>query len=130
MEEYGFRRLTVWQRAIELTVEVYRLAKELPAQERFGLTAQLRRAAASVPTNIADGNARTHRGDFLRFLSIARASLMEVDSILELVERLDYLPATRLSRARGLVGETRMMLSSLTQRISRSIPLHSSLSDI
>ena len=127
MEQYGFRELKVWQRSMELTLEVYRVAKEMPANERFGLTLQLRRAAASVPTNIAEGNGRAHRGDYLRFLSIARASLMEVDSILELVERLDYVPTARLQRARGLVAETRMMLSALTQAISRAIPLHASL---
>ena len=127
MRPYAFRELKVWQRSMELTLEIYRLTKDMPANERFGLAMQLRRAAASVPTNIAEGNGRAHRGDYLRFLSIARASLMEVDSILELAERLDYFCDAQLRRARALVSETRMMLSALTQSLSRTIPLHSSL---
>ena len=124
MEPYAFRKLVAWQRSMELTLEVYRLAKGMPAHERFGLTSQLRRAAASVPTNIAEGYGRTHRGDYLRFLSIARASLMEVDATLELCERLDLVPATGLRRAQALVAEVRMLLTRLTQSLSREIPLH------
>ena len=127
MDAYAFRKLLVWQRSMELTLEIYRVVKSMPANERFGLALQLRRAAASVPTNIAEGYGRTHRGDYLRFLSISRASLMEVDATLELCERLDYFSALELQRARTLVGEVRMLLTRLTQSLSRQLPLHASL---
>ena len=127
MDAYAFRKLLVWQRSMELTLEIYRVVKSMPANERFGLALQLRRAAASVPTNIAEGYGRTHRGDYLRFLSISRASLMEVDATLELCERLDYFSALELQRARTLVAEVRMLLTRLTQSLSRQLPLHASL---
>jgi len=129
MEPYAFRKLVAWQRSMELTLEVYRLAKRMPANERFGLVTQLRRAAASVPTNIAEGYGRSHRGDYLRFLSISRASLMEVDATLELCERLDLVPVPELRRAQTLVAEVRMLLTRLTQSLSREIPLHATLPD-
>ena len=127
MEAYAFRKLVVWQRSMELTLEIYRVAKGMPPNERFGLASQLRRAAASVPTNIAEGYGRTHRGDYLRFLSISRASLMEIDSTLELCERLDLVPAPGLRRAKALVSEVRMLLTRLTQSLSREIPLHATI---
>ena len=77
-----YRELEAWQVAMQLVEEVYLATKEFPGDERFGLTSQLRRAAVSVPTNIAEGYGRTHRGDYLRFLSIARGSLCEIETLL------------------------------------------------
>src|SRR4051794_13107943 len=75
-----YRQLDVWQRAIELTEEVYRLAAQFPTTERYGLTSQIQRAAVSIAANIAGGYGRTARGDYLQHLSIARGSLMEVET--------------------------------------------------
>jgi len=129
MEPYAFKGLDVWQRAMSLTLVIYRLAKQLPAPERFGLASQLRRAAALVPTNIADGSGR-ERGEFLRYLTRARASLMEVESGVELCFRLDYLEKADLAEVNELIEEVRRMLNSHMQRLSREIPLHHSLSRI
>ena len=74
-----------------LVEAIYRASADFPEQERFGLTAQLRRAAVSIPSNIAEGAARRSRPEYLRFLSIARGSLSEVDTQLQIAQRLDWL---------------------------------------
>ena len=83
-----YRQLDVWQRAIQLVETVYLLTRQFPADERYGLTSQLQRAAVSVPANIAEGWGRSHRGDYPRHLSIARGSLMEVETLLIIAEKL------------------------------------------
>lgn len=85
----SYRELSVWQRSMDLTVAVYDVAKALPADERYGLGSQLKRAAVSVPANIAEGYGRTHRGGYLRHLSIARGSLSEVETLLAIAVRVD-----------------------------------------
>ena len=82
------KNLDVWARAIDLTELVYRITSALPADERFGLVSQMRRAAVSIPSNIAEGAARGSTRDFVRFLMVARGSLSELDTQLVLVERL------------------------------------------
>ena len=84
----NFRDLKVWQLGMELVERIYRLSNTFPPEERFGLTSQLRRAAASVPANIAEGHARRTTKDYLRFLSIAVGSLAEVETFIELAVRL------------------------------------------
>jgi len=87
----SYRDLDVWKIAMELVVGIYGLTKKMPDDERFGLISQLKRAAVSIPSNIAEGYARSHRGDYLRFLSIARGSLAEVETQLILAVKLEYL---------------------------------------
>ena len=85
----SFRDLGVWCRALDLAVEVYRLTDGFPKRETYGLTAQMRNCAASVPANIAEGRGRRGDGDFLRFLHyIAAGSLAELETLLELSRRL------------------------------------------
>lgn len=91
MKSRKHRDLLVWQRAVELVADVYRLTAEFPDSERFGLAAQMRRAAVSVPSNIAEGAARLSRKEFLRFLGIARGSLSEVDTQLVVANTLGYV---------------------------------------
>lgn len=81
-----FRNLEVWTEAVELARAVYRLTVEFPPDERFGLTAQLRRAAVSVPSNIAEGSVRHSRRDFCRFLEVALGSLAEIETQLEIAQ--------------------------------------------
>ncbi len=109
----AFEELDVWQRAMDLMVEVYRLAARLPDYERNGLADQLRRASASVPANIAEGNARSHRREYLHYLSIARGSLAEVVSHLESTRRLGFLTPTDLSAASDFAIRVRQMLDRL-----------------
>jgi len=82
----------VWGRAMDLVVETYRLTEAFPREEKYGLVQQLRRAAVSVPSNIAEGHGRDHLGDYLHHLSIANGSLMEVETQVLIAGRMAYLP--------------------------------------
>jgi four helix bundle protein len=109
--------LVVWQKAVALVVESYRCTTSLPADERFGLTTQIRRAATSIPANIAEGHGRFLRGDFVQFLSIARGSLMELETHFEICEKLGFVPATELTQLRVLADEISRMLSVLQRKL-------------
>ncbi len=87
----SYRDLRVWQRAMDSVVECYRLTKPFPRTELYSLTAQLQRAAVSVPANIAEGNGRNHLGDYLRHLWIANGSLVELETHLMVSHRLRYI---------------------------------------
>jgi four helix bundle protein len=87
----SYRKLDVWQRAMDLVVECYNASKKFPREERYGLTSQLQRAAVSVPANISEGQGREHRKEFLHHLSIAHGSLAELETHLQIAERLNYL---------------------------------------
>ena len=82
--------LEVWRDAMDLVEAVYRMTSSFPDSERFGLTSQMRRAAVSVPSNIAEGAARRSRADYLRFLGIARGSLSELDTQIQIADRLGF----------------------------------------
>ena len=114
-----FRDLDVWQCSLDLVEEVHRLTKRLPIEERFGLSSQLRRAAVSVCTNIAEGYGRDSRAEFRRFLRISRGSVTEVLAILVLVQRLHYVEPDDLVRALSLTDRIRAMLTRLTRVLGR-----------
>ncbi|HET9635507.1 MAG TPA: four helix bundle protein [Gemmatimonadaceae bacterium] len=95
----NYRNLRVWERAMSLALDVYRITEAFPTSERFGLSVQLRRAAVSVPSNIAEGHSRTNRGEYKNFLSIARGSLAELEVQLTLAERLGYVESPMLREA-------------------------------
>jgi four helix bundle protein len=92
--EKTFRDLVVWQKAVALARMVYTETLRLPPEERFGLTSQMRRAAVSIASNIAEGNARESRKDYLRMLMLARGSLAELETQLVIAQQLKYLEAT------------------------------------
>jgi four helix bundle protein len=110
--------LEVWRLAMDLAVEVHRLSAKLPAQERRSLSDQVRRSASSVPANIAEGNARRHRREYLHFLSIAQGSMAELRSHLELARRLGHLKAAELRLALHYHDRVGRMLTKLVQSIS------------
>ena len=112
-----FRELRVWQMAMDLVVEIYRVTARFPAEERFGLTSQLRLAAASVPANIAEGNARSTRKDYASFVSIATGSLAETETFLLLAVRLGYLSKAEATPMMSLVTQVGRMLRSLRARL-------------
>ena len=112
-----YKDLIVWQSAMDLTTQVYRLTKTLPKEELYGLTNQLRRAAVSIPSNIAEGNARTSKSDYARFLSIARGSCAEVETQLLICVRLDYFVEEDISDALKLCDETGRMLTSIIKKL-------------
>jgi len=86
-----YTELVVWQKAMQLAKDVYRLSQQFPGEEKFGLTAQLRRAAISVPSNIAEGQGRMSKGEFKQFLGHARGSLYELETQMHLANSFGYL---------------------------------------
>ena len=94
----GFRGLRVWQDAMDLAVLIYRVTSIFPKHETYGLMSQMRRASTSIPANLAEGNARRGRGEYLHFVSIARGSLAELDTYLELCVRLETFHRARSPR--------------------------------
>lgn len=115
------RDLVVWQLGMELVERVYEIARALPDTERYGLVSQMTRAAVSVPANIAEGHARGSRKDYARFISIARGSLMEVETYLMLIPRLGFQPESALQPVLDLLTRVAQMLTSLHNRL-RSDP--------
>ena len=110
-----FEDLQAWQKSYELVLAIYRFTALFPVEERFGLTQQLRRAAVSVPSNIAEGWGRQSRPDFLRFLQIARGSVYEVRTQLKLSIDLGY--ATQIESPLGLVGDVDRLLNALIRSL-------------
>ena len=105
-----FRQLKVWQKAHQVVLEVYQHSKEFPSEERFGLTAHVRKSATSVPSNIAEGCGRDSAKELARFLSIAAGSASELDYQLLLAHHLSYLAGDDHRALAGQVGEVRRML--------------------
>ena len=111
-----YKDLLVWQKAIALVTQVYVVTRTFPREELYGLTSQIRRAAVSVPSNIAEGQARLSPGEFRQFLGIARGSLAELDTQLIFAENLGYIPVPcPLFEQLGEVGR---MLSGLLASLS------------
>ncbi len=114
----GPAKLDVYQRSLDLVESTYRLVEVLPDSERFGLSSQMRRAAVSIPSNIAEGYGRRHRGDYIRFLSIARGSLFELETQLVIVRRLGFVPEETAGTVLGQVEQVRRMLTRLLSSLS------------
>lgn len=108
-----YQELMVWQRAMEMTVQVYELTAAFPREEVYGLTSQLRRAAVSVASNIAEGRGRISQGEFRQFLGTAQGSNFEVQTQLEVSRRLRFGSEALLDNAMNLSIEVGKMLSSL-----------------
>ena len=113
----NYRKLRVWNTAISLVLEVYRITECFPQMEKFGLTSQLRRAAVSVASNIAEGHARTTRGEYKQFLSIARGSVVEVEVQLTLAERLGYAQSPVLASAFDHCDAISRMIANLKRAL-------------
>jgi len=111
------RDLVVWQKAMDLAVAVYRHANRFPREESYRLTSQITRAVASVPANIAEGNGRGTAREYAHFLSIAKGSLMEVETFLLLAVRLDYLTEPAVHATLALIIEISKMLTTLRAKI-------------
>ena len=116
----SYREIKVWQKAIELVVDIYACTRAFPREEVYGLAGQLRRAAVSVPSNIAEGKGRRTDKDFLLFLHHARGSVFEVETQLTVASRLGYIPETDLLRLESSAGEIARMLNGLIKAISSS----------
>jgi len=112
-----FTDLKVWQRSHNFVLEIYRLTAKFPSEERFGLVNQLRRAAASVPTNIAEGSKRQGNQDYARFLNIAEGSLAESEYLLMLSRDLRYLPREASKPLLDELTEIARMLNRLREKV-------------
>lgn len=115
-----YKDLTVWQRAIDLAAEAYRCTRTFPIDERYGITQQIRRAAVSISSNIAEGQGRYHRSEYLHHLSYARGSLQELQSLLTVAERLGYVFGTAPETVNDLCDQVGRMLAGLRQSLLKS----------
>lgn len=112
-----YRDLTAWQRAIDLVEAVYRLTRTWPDDERFGMIPQIRRAAVSIPANIAEGQGRTGTREFSHFVSVAHGSLMEVETYLVIATRLKYGTPAMLQEITNLATEVGLLVRGLLRSL-------------
>jgi four helix bundle protein len=115
----SFRDLDVWNKAMDLVVEVYALTRGFPSDERYGLTSQMRRAALSVASNIAEGNGRSYRREYAHHVSIARGSLSELMTCLEIAQRLGYISRDVFRPLAVRLEEVSRMLLMLMRALNR-----------
>lgn len=112
-----FRNLQVWQRGHELALAVYQVSARFPADERFGMTSQIRRAAVSIPTNIAEGSGRGGDTEFTRYLQIALGSASEVEYLLILAKDLSYISEAEYNSLQKRTVEIKRMLTGFIKRL-------------
>ncbi len=114
----SYRDITVWQKSMTLVFEVYRLRKNLPKEELYALSSQIRRSAVSVPSNIAEGQQRNSKKEFINFLSIAKGSNAELQTQLMICVGLNYLSEEEIDTAMQLSNEVGKMLNGLIGKLS------------
>lgn len=115
---YSHKDLIVWQKSIDLTLEVYKLTEGFPKDERYGLTSQLRRAAVSIPSNIAEGRYRSTKKDYVHFLRIALGSTAEIETQIVISKRFAWLPNERFSEVDDLLSQVGKMLCSMITKLA------------
>jgi four helix bundle protein len=115
-----YRELIVWQRSMDLAESIYSSTRSFPREEMFGITAQMRKAAVSVPSNIAEGQGRTSTADFLRHLSIAYGSLLELETQILLAARIFYLRESQTRSLMDPTAEVGKLLNGLMKSLNRS----------
>lgn len=115
----SYRDLVVWQKAMDLVTAVYRVTSGFPREEIYGLTSQLRRAAVSIPSNIAEGQGRYGAAEFRHFLRQANGSLMELETQLLIAERLQYITSEDARKLLGEAAEVGKILNGLMASLDR-----------
>ena len=115
------RDLVVWQKSMDLVVEVYKLVKLLPKEETYALSDQMRRAVVSIPSNIAEGFGRNSTREYIQFLSIARGSCFELETQLQVCVRIKYLPEENLKISFGFLDEITKMLNTLISKLKSNL---------
>ena len=118
---HTYRDLRVWQKAMDLVVTSYKFTKLLPADEKYGLISQIKRASSSIPANISEGHGRKRTGDFLHHLSIAHGSLMELETHFLIAYRLAYVRMTDIEPLLRQTNEVSRMLSGLVQKLREKV---------
>ena len=117
----NFKNIKAWQYADDLAVLVYCKTKSFPREELYGITSQLRRAAVSAPTNIAEGASREHKREYVHFLSVARGSIAETEYLLHLAKRLEYLQDNEYKKLEDLRKETAKTLHGLINSVKKEV---------
>ena len=113
----SYRDLVVWQKAMALVTQVYKITKKLPKEENFGLFSQMRRCAVSISSNIAEGYGRNSTSDYIRFLQIANGSLFELQTQLEIAKNLEYFSKSDFENIYEQTREIERMLGSLIKKL-------------
>jgi four helix bundle protein len=116
----SFRDSIAWQRAMDLSHEVYQVTRSFPKEEMFGLTNQLRRASVSIASNIAEGQGRLTQGEFLHFLGMARGSALEVETQLEIAKREGFASVIAIERAQSVASEVVRILNAVITSLRKS----------
>lgn len=114
----SYRELKVWEKSIELVVETYRVTNLFPKSEQYGLTSQMRRAAVSIPSNIAEGYTRNHRAEYVQFLKIAAGSGAELETQVIIAKKLNFVSEQEFKKLDILLDETMKMLSALVDSLN------------
>ena len=117
MNDGNYKNLIVWQKSIQLVKQVYQLTQKFPSDEKFGLVSQMRRAVVSVPSNIAEGQARRTTGDYIRFVSTAEGSLAELETQLIIAVELNFCKKEETEPLFSLLIEIRKMLNALRRSL-------------
>ena len=120
MSNSTFHDLRVWQEAMNLTEEIYLATAQFPKHELYGLSSQMRRAAVSVPSNIAEGAGRITRGEYIQSVGYARGSLLEIETQLIVAQRLSYLDSIETDKILELTSEIGRVANGLIRALSRS----------
>jgi len=115
---HNFKELKVWQKSIELAVDIYKLTESFPSEEKFGMTSQIRRSAVSVSSNIAEGSGRKTNKDFSNFLSHSLGSLFELETQLIISHRIDYLNKDDFDKINKDINEIQKMTFALISKFS------------
>jgi four helix bundle protein len=118
----SFKDLSVWQRAVQLTLEIYKLTGAFPYSERFGLTNQLRRPSVSVASNIAEGYGRATKGEYIQFLGHTRGSVSEVETRLVIARALGFGAKQKLDSAESLCSEVGRMIRAMMRSLQSKTP--------
>ena len=116
-ETQSYKDLVVWQKGIALAKLVYQLTRKFPAEEKFGLVSQMRRAVVSIPSNIAEGQARHTTGEFIQFISHAEGSVAELDTQIVLAVELGFCAKPEVLPSYELLDEIRRMLNGLRRKL-------------
>lgn len=114
----SYKDLLIWQKGIELAVDVYSLTKEFPETEKYGLSSQIQRSASSIPANIAEGYGRQSTKSYSQFIKISRGSLFELETFLILAERLSYINKSDLyNKIKNEISEEGKMLNAFIKKL-------------
>lgn len=121
MKTSDYKELQVWQKAMDLVVEIYKISKLLPKEETYGISDQIRRAVVSIPSNIAEGQSRNSAKEFIQFLSIARGSLAELETQLLICTKVNILSEDNIAEAQNITTEVGKMIKGLMNKLNSQL---------